>query len=150
MPNTLPEWLIAYMDQRAINRVNAVNSVLADLTERERGLVRDAAVMGYVRGSLHPKGEEIPLDAGIVADVIHACLSRTDLYPTLTGHVPVPVCAECDHAEDEHEPGDDPVTPGTCAACDEDEDRHDFRPADGSAAVAQQPAAADTSEEPTS
>ncbi|MFF3128648.1 hypothetical protein ACFVRD_41785, partial [Streptomyces sp. NPDC057908] len=30
--------------------------------------------------------------------------AHTALYPTLTGHVPVPLCAECGHAEDEHEP----------------------------------------------
>ncbi|WP_331723421.1 hypothetical protein [Streptomyces atratus] len=129
MPNTLPEWLIAYMDQRATDRANVVNSVLADLTERELGLVRDAAVMGYVRGSLHPKGEEIPLDAGIVADVIHACLAHAYLYPTLTGHAPVPPCTECGHTEDEHKEGDDPVTPGICAACPEDDGRHDYEPA---------------------
>ncbi|MCX4786499.1 hypothetical protein OG369_09975 [Streptomyces sp. NBC_01221] len=147
MTADIPAWLVSYMDQRAAARVNAVNEVLEGLTDRERGLVHDAAVMGYVRGSLHPRGEEIPLDAGIVADVVHACLAYPDPYPTLTGHVPVPLCAECDHAEDEHEAGDDPVTPGICAACDEDEDRHDFRPADGLADVAQQPAAANTSEE---
>lgn len=38
-------------------------------------------------------------------------------------------CAECGHPKDEHEEGDDPVTPGQCAACDEDDDRHDFLPA---------------------
>jgi hypothetical protein len=123
----IPGWLVSYMDQRATARTSAVNEVLEGLTDRERGLVHDAAVMGYVRGSLHPKGEEIPRDAGIVADVAHACLAHADRYPTLTGYVPVPLCAECNHAEDEHEPGDDPVTPGTCAACDEDEDRHDFQ-----------------------
>lgn len=36
-------------------------------------------------------------------------------------------CAECGHAQDEHEDGDDPVSPGICAACDEDEEAHDFQ-----------------------
>lgn len=129
MTADIPEQLATYFQQRANARVSAVNEVLDGLTDRERGLIHDAAVMGYVRGSLHPKGEDIPSDAGIVADVVNACLHHADLYPTLTGYVPEPLCAACGHAEDEHEEGDDPVTPGTCAACEDDEDRHGFQTA---------------------
>ena len=48
----------------------------------------DAAVMGYVRGSMHPRGEEIPLNADILADVINACFAFPHLYPTITGYQP--------------------------------------------------------------
>ncbi|MFF9003616.1 hypothetical protein ACF1GW_38625 [Streptomyces achromogenes] len=39
--------------------------------------------MGYVRGSMHPRGEEIPLNADILADVINACFAFPDLYPAV-------------------------------------------------------------------
>ncbi|MEU0836075.1 hypothetical protein [Streptomyces sp. NPDC005969] len=115
----------------------------ARYTERDSGLFHDASVMGYVQGMRYPTTEGPHDSEQILFLVVDACLSFQDLYRTLTGYAPTPLCAECDHAEDEHEEGDDPVTPGTCAACDDDEDRHDFRPADGVADEAQQP------EEPT-
>ena len=90
MSEALPEWLMAYFDQQAHARAADVAEVLDGLTERERGLVHDAAVMGYVRGSMHPRGEEIPKDSLIVADMVNACLAHADLYPTLTGYAPEP------------------------------------------------------------
>ncbi|MFF1358797.1 hypothetical protein [Streptomyces sp. NPDC058297] len=127
MTADIPEQLVAYFQQRANARANAVNEVLEGLTDRERGLVHDAAVMGYVQGLMRPREEGCPKDSQVVAGVIHACLSHPDLYPTLTGYVPIPLCAECGHAEDEHEAGDDPGAPGTCLACDEDEGVHNFQ-----------------------
>ncbi|MFD9630114.1 hypothetical protein [Streptomyces violascens] len=103
MTEVLPEWLTTYFDRQARARAAAVAEVLDGLTDRERGLVHDAAVMGYVRGTMHPRGEDIPKDSVIVADAVNACLAYADLYPTLTGYVPVPLCQECGHAEDEHE-----------------------------------------------
>lgn len=39
-----------------------------------------------------------------------------------------PACAECGHAPDVHEEGDDPVSPGLCRACPEDgEEWHDYQ-----------------------
>ncbi|MGW8326516.1 hypothetical protein ACWGLE_01270 [Streptomyces sp. NPDC055897] len=90
MSDTTPEWLPAYFEQRARARAAAVAEVLDGLTERERGLVHDAAVMGYVRGSMQPRGAEIPKDSAIVADMVNACLAHADLYPTLTGYDPEP------------------------------------------------------------
>lgn len=53
-----------------------------------------------------------------------------DKYLTVHDAFPQPrSCAECDHPEDEHEEGDDPVSPGTCQACDNEDDAiHDFQP----------------------
>lgn len=82
MPDSpLPEFLVTYFANRQAARAERVSAFLDSLTGRERALVQDAAVMGYVRGSMHPQGEEIPLNAAIVADVINACFVFPDLYP---------------------------------------------------------------------
>lgn len=83
MPNALPDFLVDYLAPRAVQRAEAVDTFLDSLTERERDLFRDAAVMGYVRGSLHPRDEEIPLNKAIVAEVVSACFAFPDLYPAV-------------------------------------------------------------------
>lgn len=85
MPD-LPESLIAYLAQRDAARADAVTAVLESLTDRERALVKDAAVMGYVRGMTHPMGEAILGDWAIVSEVIEACLAFPDLYPAINAH----------------------------------------------------------------
>lgn len=83
MPEALPEFLVDYFDRRQKARAAAVNATLGALTDRERALVEEAAVMGYVRGSMYPKGEELPLNATILAEIINACFSFPDLYPAI-------------------------------------------------------------------
>jgi hypothetical protein len=53
------------------------------MTPRERRLVRDAAVMGYVRGNMAGKCGDftIPPDVEILHEVVDACLAFPDLYP---------------------------------------------------------------------
>lgn len=87
MPTELPAAYVAYLADREADRVTAVTDLLASLTDRERALVKDAAVMGYVRGTMAPKGERIPKDGLILAEVIDACQSFPDLYPAITGYV---------------------------------------------------------------
>lgn len=79
----LPPALLDYFAQREQQRAEAVKTFLDGLTEYERGLFYDAAVMGYVRGSMHPRDAEIPLNPAIVADVVNACFAHSDLYPTV-------------------------------------------------------------------
>ncbi len=86
-PPALPDFMTGYLDARDTQRMADANAVAAGLTPRERALVREAAVMGYVRGTMAPKGEKIPKDGAIVFEVIDACLAFRDLYPTLTGYV---------------------------------------------------------------
>lgn len=83
MAAPLPEYLITYLEQRDTARADAVRVFLASLTGRERALVQDASVMGYVRGTMAPKGEEIPLNAAILAEVVGACFVFPDLYPAV-------------------------------------------------------------------
>lgn len=83
MTADLPEPLLVYFATRQQQRAEAVNDFLDSLSNYERGLFHDAAVMGYVRGSMHPHGEDIPLNPAIVADVVNACFAHRDLYPTV-------------------------------------------------------------------
>ena len=79
----MPDALLAYLAQRDAQRADAVDAFLASLTERERRLMREAAVMGYVRGRMHPEGEPHPKDGTVLAEVIDACLAFPDLYPVI-------------------------------------------------------------------
>lgn len=75
------EQYLATMDQR---RQKRLAEQWGALTEREQKLVREAAVMGFVRGNQLPTGQ-IPRDGVITLDVLGAADSFTDLYPTLAG-----------------------------------------------------------------
>lgn len=72
-----------YFAKRQAARAKRVRDFIDSLNPRERALVQDVAVMGYVRGSMHPHDEEIPLNAAILADVINACFAYPDLYPAI-------------------------------------------------------------------
>ncbi|MET9055273.1 hypothetical protein ABZW50_29410 [Streptomyces bacillaris] len=78
---TLPEGFVAYLIARDAERADAITEFLGRLTDRERTLMRDAAVMGYVQGRRHPHGEEHPKDSAVLQLVIDAALDIPDLYP---------------------------------------------------------------------
>lgn len=89
MAPEIPEALARYFALRQEQRAKRVESVVAALNPRERKLVREAAVMGYVRGTMAGAaagrdGAEpaIPSDLDVLAEVVDACLSMEDLYPT--------------------------------------------------------------------
>lgn len=85
---TAADRLIRYFEIREQHRADEIAGVLAGLPDRERALVREAAVMGFVRGAMFAGGgrktPEIPRDSRIVAEVVGACLSMPETYPTLT------------------------------------------------------------------
>ncbi|MFE5967108.1 hypothetical protein [Streptomyces sp. NPDC056463] len=83
MPTPADDVLLGYLAQRDVQRAKAAMAIWEGLTERERGLVHDAAVMGYVQGMRHPSGERIPKDSRITYIVVDACRAFPDLYPTL-------------------------------------------------------------------
>lgn len=85
----LPEALVDYQARRDADHADAVSTVLASLTDRERALVKEAAVMGYVQGQRHPRDEKCPKDIAILAMVIDACLAYSDLYPTISARADV-------------------------------------------------------------
>lgn len=82
------DFLIDYLTRQDAARTERAATAFGALTDRERLLVKEAAVMGYVRGTMAPKGEKHPKDSAVVQEVVTACLSFRDLYPTLTGYVP--------------------------------------------------------------
>ena len=81
--------LTSYLAARRDMEAERVESTLAAMNPRERKLVREAAVMGYVRGSMAGAvdaraGREtvIPPDSQVLRHVTECCLSMPDLYPT--------------------------------------------------------------------
>lgn len=120
----LPEALIRYLADRDAQRTRDVETTLTAMTERERRLVREAAVMGYVRGRMHPAEADHPKDSAVLHEVIAACLATSDLYPVISGIRP---CRECSHPEFNHRDSDDPDVPGACLQCETDWARHDYR-----------------------
>lgn len=64
-------------------RAAQVERTLETLTPRERRLVREAAVMGYVEGAMDAaptKRGNIPQDSAIVAQVVLACISASERF----------------------------------------------------------------------
>jgi hypothetical protein len=85
----LPEGLLRYFEIREQHRADEIAAVLAGLTNRERALVLEAAVMGFVRGAMYGRStaaEDFPRDSRILAEVVGACLTMPRSYPTLTNH----------------------------------------------------------------
>lgn len=92
----IPAALVEHFAARAATRQREREALLAGMTERERLLVREAAIMGYVRGTM--AGEiavrdglrrtEIPKDSDILHEVLAGCLSFPEIYRTITGWTP--------------------------------------------------------------
>ena len=79
--------LSRYFEARRARREADRNAVIGALTKREQALIRDAAVMGYVQGTMVPRsrpdGGDIPPDGQILASVLDGCLAMSDLYPAI-------------------------------------------------------------------
>lgn len=73
---------LTYFEKRQQMHADERGAVLRGLAKREQQLIREAAVMGYVRGTMaHSK--EIPADSDVLALVIDCCLNFPDLYPAM-------------------------------------------------------------------
>lgn len=83
----LPEALVNYIAERDANRADKVRSFLDSLTHRERALIHDAAVMGYVQGLMRDRSEGVPKDAQVIHLVVDACFSFPDLYTGVNGQL---------------------------------------------------------------
>lgn len=86
---TLPEGFAEYLAARDNERLLAAGKMWEALSEREQLLVKEATVMGYVRGFQHGLGvphgasNKIPHDRDIVIEVLMHVRSFPDLYPWL-------------------------------------------------------------------
>lgn len=83
MSHGLPDFMVSYLAERDAQRAAAVDEFLASLTDYERGLFHDAAVMGYVQGLMRDRAEGVPKDSRVMALVAAECLALPDLYPTV-------------------------------------------------------------------
>lgn len=82
----LPGWLVDHLVERSNARHQRAAEVYNALTERERALVCEAAVMGYVQGLMRDRSEGVPKNSQVVALVVQECLAFPDMYPTISGH----------------------------------------------------------------
>lgn len=87
-PALTPE-LVRYFAAMDQQRIDQVAGRMARFTERERRLVREAAVHGWVLGVRQSGGKQrdIPHDAEIVFRVVLGCDAQSDLYPLIGEHV---------------------------------------------------------------
>lgn len=78
--------LAACSETRARQREQDIDDHLATLTPRERSLIRDAAVMGYVLGRMGERAQaDFPKDTPIFRGVVYAALREDTNYAVLRG-----------------------------------------------------------------
>jgi hypothetical protein len=78
--------LAVYFETRTRQREQEIDDRLAELTPRERSLVRDAAVMGYVLGRMDERAKvEFPKDTPIFRAVVLAALRDDENFHVLSG-----------------------------------------------------------------
>ncbi|MGW6602274.1 hypothetical protein [Streptomyces sp. NPDC055036] len=87
MTADLPEPLLAHLASRDQQRADRVTEFLAGLTAYERGLVHDAAIMGYAQGLMRDHSKGVPKDSQTIALVLEACFAFADLYPTVNAEM---------------------------------------------------------------
>lgn len=93
MSELSPE-IVEILGVRARLRQDKRIEALARFTPREQRLIREASVMGFVRGVRYEgyrrdDEPEIPRDGWIVEQVLGGCLSFEDLYPLIAlGEMP--------------------------------------------------------------
>lgn len=79
----IPQHILDYLRNRELARANHRAETLDAMTERERRLVREAAVMGFVQGRIHHDLTPHPSDTLVTNWVIDACNGHPDLYPII-------------------------------------------------------------------
>ena len=81
------EALLNYLATMERSRQEQAKEMYRRLTRRERRILREAAVMGFVLGTwsgIKPgNGRDMPPDSKIVELVLNSCQSQKDLYPLL-------------------------------------------------------------------
>lgn len=80
----IPDFLVSYLEQRDAQRATEIRNKLEAMTDRERALTKEAAVMGYVQGRRHLDDEPHPKDSHVLALIIDACTAHPDLYPAIS------------------------------------------------------------------
>ena len=85
------EILRTLLEANQREREAAVEALLAPLTLRERSLIRDAAVMAFVLGTLHGRagkwGDPHPKDSAVYFETLASVARETENYAVLRGIV---------------------------------------------------------------
>ena len=76
-----------YLANMREKRSTAAVAMFENLTPREQALVRDAAVVGFVMGTItgYIPAEDFPADSKVIEEVLLVSKDQSDLYPTLGG-----------------------------------------------------------------
>ncbi|MFG2001723.1 hypothetical protein ACGFNU_21485 [Spirillospora sp. NPDC048911] len=86
MTAQIPEDMVRYLAARDREHAREIAEALDTLTPREQRLIKEAAVMGYVRGSLATGARvQIPPDSVVLSDVVGACIANSDRFPLIGG-----------------------------------------------------------------
>lgn len=80
--SSMPEWVAEHLARREAGRTKAASKMLESLSPRNRKLVREAAIMGYVLGTRNADGA-LPGDDAIVTCVLIEAMKNGDLYPAI-------------------------------------------------------------------
>ncbi len=81
MSGVIPDWLENVLIERERERQTESAEAFGRFSDREQRLIREAAVMGFVRGSFCAVGEvDCPRDRVIVANVMAGALSQPDNF----------------------------------------------------------------------
>lgn len=75
--------LVEYLRAREAARDATIDAKLSALTERERALVREVAVLAFVHGRQWPDDAAHPKDSAVLRRVLGDSDSVSDLYPIL-------------------------------------------------------------------
>lgn len=85
---SIPENLLTYLERREKARLDEFTELMGSLSPREQSLIREAAVMGFVQGTMAAGGiprEHFPKDSEITQRVVEGCRGMSDIYPTIAG-----------------------------------------------------------------
>jgi hypothetical protein len=94
MADSFKKQMMSLVAEQARAREMAAIRAWDRLTDHEKSLVREAAVMGYVLGQfpteehkdeMGREGRPVPRDSSIVEAVLEGALANPDLYPALAG-----------------------------------------------------------------
>ncbi len=82
----MDEKLMTYFKLRDEAYLREIEELASTFSERELLLVKEAAVMGYVRGKMSGPAGPVPQDSGILREVLGAIIGSPALYPTISGY----------------------------------------------------------------
>lgn len=78
----IPEDLLEYLVGRDAHHAANIQRAIDALTPFERRLLREAAVMGYVRGQLYGRDDRLPADHAMIRDAVGAAIAMD--FPLLS------------------------------------------------------------------